>query len=129
MRPSSIQDAAELLRGFERPVRPVGGGTKPWLPDRGEEPLETGGLNRILEHNVGDFTAVLEAGVPFETAQAAFATLDRVGQVAAYRPSVTYPNNGLALALRAVAGTCGAPLGSPHGRSARKPVTNFGQRY
>ncbi len=38
------------------------------------------------------------------TAQAAFATLDRVGEVAAYRPTVTYPNNGLALALRTVAG-------------------------
>lgn len=73
MRPDSVQEASALLRGLERPVRPVGGGTKPWLPDRGEEPLETGGLDRILEHNVGDFTAVLEAGVPFADAQAAFA--------------------------------------------------------
>ena len=40
---------------------------------RDEEPLETGGADRILEHNVGDFTAVLEAGVPFAEAQAAFA--------------------------------------------------------
>ena len=38
------------------------------------------------------------------TSQAAFATLDRVSQVAAYRPTVTYPNNGLALALRTVVG-------------------------
>jgi uncharacterized protein (DUF1501 family) len=38
------------------------------------------------------------------TAQAAFATLDRVQQVSAYQPSVTYPNNGLGLALRTVAG-------------------------
>src|SRR5262245_19235914 len=38
------------------------------------------------------------------TAQAAFATLDRVGQVGAYRATVTYPNNGLGLALRTVAG-------------------------
>lgn len=38
------------------------------------------------------------------TAQAAFATLDRVGQVGAYRSTITYPNNGLALALRTVAG-------------------------
>jgi glycolate oxidase FAD binding subunit len=75
LRPSSIQEAATLLRGLERPVRPVGGGTKPWLPARDEEePLETGGLNRIVEHNVGDFTAVLEAGVPFAEAQAAFAS-------------------------------------------------------
>jgi len=38
------------------------------------------------------------------TAQAAFATIDRVQQVSTYRPSVTYPNNGLGLALRMVAG-------------------------
>ncbi len=83
MRPASIQEAAELLRGHERPVRPVGGGTKPWVPDRGEEPLETGALNRILEHNVGDFTAVLEAGVTLATAQAAFA---EHGQMLAWDP-------------------------------------------
>ncbi len=38
------------------------------------------------------------------TAQAAFATLDRVAQVGTYAPTVVYPNNGLALALRTVAG-------------------------
>ena len=83
MRPSSIEEAAALLRDLNRPIRPVGGGTKPWLPDRGEEPLETGGLDRILEHNVGDFTAVLEAGVPLATAQAAFA---EHGQMLAWDP-------------------------------------------
>jgi glycolate oxidase FAD binding subunit len=83
LRPDSVQEAAALLRGLQRPVRPVGGGTKPWLPDRGEEPLETGGLDRILEHNVGDFTAVLEAGVPFADAQAAFA---ENGQMIAWDP-------------------------------------------
>jgi glycolate oxidase FAD binding subunit len=83
LRPASVEEAAALLKGRESPVRPVGGGTKPWLPDRGEEPLETGELNRILEHNVGDFTAVLEAGVPFETAQDAFA---EHGQMLAWDP-------------------------------------------
>jgi len=83
LKPASVEEAAALLKGHERPVRPVGGGTKPWLPDRGEEPLETGGLNRILEHNVGDFTAVLEAGVPFEDAQDAFA---EHGQMLAWDP-------------------------------------------
>ena len=73
MRPSTIQEAATLLRGLQRPIRPVGGGTKPWIAARDEEPLETGGLDRIVEHNVGDFTAVLEAGVPFADAQATFA--------------------------------------------------------
>lgn len=38
------------------------------------------------------------------TAQGAFATLDRVSQVGTYGPSVTYPNNGFAQALRMVAG-------------------------
>ena len=38
------------------------------------------------------------------TVQGAFATLDRVAQVGRYTPSVTYPNNGLGQALRAVAG-------------------------
>jgi uncharacterized protein (DUF1501 family) len=38
------------------------------------------------------------------TAQGAFATLDRVAQVGSYGPSVTYPNNGFAQALRMIAG-------------------------
>src|SRR5262249_47334891 len=38
------------------------------------------------------------------TAQAAFATPDRVAQVGAYKSTVTYPNTGLALALRTVVG-------------------------
>jgi uncharacterized protein (DUF1501 family) len=38
------------------------------------------------------------------TAQAAFATLDRVTSVGAYQASVLYPNNGFALALRTIAG-------------------------
>ncbi len=66
-----------------RPIRPVGGGTKPWGPPAAGEPLETGALNRILEHNVGDFTAVLEAGTPFAEAQAAFA---EHGQAIAWDP-------------------------------------------
>src|SRR5687767_9908502 len=46
------------------------------------------------------------------TAQAAFATLDRVAQVAAYRPTVTYPNNGLGLALQTVAGAMANEIGT-----------------
>jgi uncharacterized protein (DUF1501 family) len=38
------------------------------------------------------------------TARAAFATLDRVAQVVSYTATVAYPNNGLAQALRTVAG-------------------------
>jgi uncharacterized protein (DUF1501 family) len=46
------------------------------------------------------------------SAQAAFATLDRVAQVGAYRPTVTYPNNGLGLALRTVAGAMVRQIGT-----------------
>ncbi len=46
------------------------------------------------------------------TAQAALATLDRVAGVAAYAPSVTYPNNGFGLALRAVAGAMAKGIGT-----------------
>ncbi len=73
MRPATPEEAAALLRESEGPVRPQGGGTKPWGPAVDGAVLETGGLGRIVEHNVGDFTAVLEAGVPLVEAQAAFA--------------------------------------------------------
>ena len=46
------------------------------------------------------------------TAQAAFATLDRVAQVNTYVSTVTYPNNGLAQALRAVAGAMNKGVGT-----------------
>jgi glycolate oxidase FAD binding subunit len=88
VRPGSPEEAAELLRSLGeegRPVRPRGSGTKPWGPrDDGVE-IETGGLHRILEHNVGDFTAVLEAGVPLREAQARFRT---AGQMLALDPPV-----------------------------------------
>ena len=46
------------------------------------------------------------------TAQAAFATLDRVAQVGTYSPTVAYPNNGLAQALRTVAGAMNKGIGT-----------------
>jgi len=46
------------------------------------------------------------------TQQAALATLDRVASVAAYTPSVTYPNDGLGQALRAVAGAIVRGIGT-----------------
>jgi uncharacterized protein (DUF1501 family) len=47
------------------------------------------------------------------TAQAAFATLDRVAQVARYSPTVNYPNNNpLAQALRTVAGAMTSGVGT-----------------
>ena len=46
------------------------------------------------------------------TAQAAFATLDRVALVATYTPSTVYPGNGLGQALRAVAGAMVRGIGT-----------------
>jgi uncharacterized protein (DUF1501 family) len=46
------------------------------------------------------------------TAQAAFDTLDRVAQVGAYKSSVAYPNNGLGLALKTVAGAMVKQIGT-----------------
>jgi glycolate oxidase FAD binding subunit len=85
LRPETPEDAAALLRDADVPVRPRGGGTKPWGPSDEGTVLETGGLARILEHNVGDFTAVLEAGVPLAEAQAAFAAH---GQMLALDPAL-----------------------------------------
>jgi glycolate oxidase FAD binding subunit len=85
LRPATPEEAAALLREAEGPVIPRGGGTKPWGPPSDGVVLETGGLNRILEHNVGDFTAVLEAGVPLAEAQAAFA---EHGQMLAIDPAL-----------------------------------------
>lgn len=46
------------------------------------------------------------------TAQAAFATLDRVAQVATYVPSTTYPGTGLGQALQSVAGAMVSGIGT-----------------
>jgi glycolate oxidase FAD binding subunit len=68
--PSTVDEAASLLKDNGKPVHPTGVGSR-GVPELGT-PLRTKGLNRILEHNPGDFTAVLEAGVPLAEAQAAF---------------------------------------------------------
>jgi glycolate oxidase FAD binding subunit len=77
--PDTPEEAAELLRTLGeggRTVRVRGGGTKSaWGPPAEPVAAEivTGGLGRVLEHNEGDFTAVLEAGVPLARAQTVFA--------------------------------------------------------
>jgi glycolate oxidase FAD binding subunit len=90
--PSSYEEAAELLRGAAddgRRVRFRGGGTKlEWgRPVPGPD-LEicTQGLDRVLEHNAGDFTAVLQAGTPLSVAQDVFAG---AGQVLALDPPLS----------------------------------------
>jgi glycolate oxidase FAD binding subunit len=77
--PGTIEEAAALLRQASAAgglVRFHGGGTKATWGSPGAEPsleISTGALNRIVEHNAGDLTAVLEAGVPLAEAQAQFA--------------------------------------------------------
>jgi glycolate dehydrogenase FAD-binding subunit len=79
----TVEEAAAAIRAHEA-VRPRGGGTKLGWSPRGEAwDLDTRGLNRILEHNEGDFTAILEAGVPLVEAQAAFGA---AGQMLALDP-------------------------------------------
>jgi len=53
-----------------------------------------------------------ELAFVYDSAGAALATLDRVATVAGYAPSVTYPNTGLGLALRAVAGSMVKGIGT-----------------
>jgi glycolate oxidase FAD binding subunit len=75
--PSALDAAAELLKragSAGHQVHVVGSGSRDRTdPPAGSTVLSTAGLNRVLEHNPGDFTAVLEAGVPLADAQAAFA--------------------------------------------------------
>jgi glycolate oxidase FAD binding subunit len=84
LRIASEQDIAEALCAGG-PVRIVGGGSKlGWGPPvEAERELSTAGLDRIVEHNAGDLTAVLEAGVPLAAAQEAFAA---EGQMLALDP-------------------------------------------
>jgi glycolate oxidase FAD binding subunit len=90
--PESYEEAAELLKGAAadgRRVRFRGGGTKlGWGRPVPEPDLEvcTGALDKVLEHNAGDFTAVLQAGVPLATAQN---TLAEAGQMLALDPPLS----------------------------------------
>ena len=77
--PGSIAQAGSMLAELGAaglPIRPVGAGSRAgWGgPDRASTFLSTAKLDRMVEHNPGDFTAVLEAGVPLAAAQEAFAT-------------------------------------------------------
>jgi glycolate oxidase FAD binding subunit len=80
----TVEEAAAEIRALAA-VRPRGGGTKlGWSPaGDGAVDFDTRRLNRILEHNEGDFTAVLEAGAPLVEAQAAFGA---AGQMLALDP-------------------------------------------
>jgi glycolate oxidase FAD binding subunit len=89
LRPTSDEAAAAALAGAAaggEAVRIVGGGSKARWGATGSAPdveLRTGKLDRVLEHNHGDLTAVLEAGVPLARAQQQFAS---AGQMLALDP-------------------------------------------
>ena len=90
-RPTNIDQLVASVRehgSAGRTVRPRGGGTKlgwgaEFDSDAGQVDLDIRGLNQVVEHNQGDFTAVVEAGMPLAAAQAAFA---RAGQMLAIDP-------------------------------------------
>jgi glycolate oxidase FAD binding subunit len=110
---ATAESVIEALRsaGEERtPVRFRGGGTKlGWAANRDEPELElsTARLDRIVEHNVGDLTAVLEAGVPLARAQAAFADADQM-------LSLDPPDDGATIGGVVAAGDSG-PLRARYG--------------
>ena len=92
------------------PVRFRGGGTRlGWPPAAPPETIElsTAGLTQIVEHNAGDLTAVLEAGVPLAEAQALFA---KAGQRLALDP----PDGGATIGGVVASGDTG-PLRGRYG--------------
>jgi glycolate oxidase FAD binding subunit len=86
--PASVEELAQELRAADeagKTVRLRGAGTKlSWaaVADPALE-LSTTGLQGVLEHNPGDLTAVLSAGVPLARAQEVFA---EEGQMLALDP-------------------------------------------
>jgi glycolate oxidase FAD binding subunit len=91
-----VEEAAAILTELGRTgqaVRPVGTGSRlGWCGRHNESTvdLHSSGLNRVREHNPGDFTAVLESGVTLADAQAVFAS---AGQWLAVDPPVM-PRSG-----------------------------------
>ncbi|MGI8802041.1 MAG: FAD-binding oxidoreductase [Solirubrobacteraceae bacterium] len=74
-RPADDRELAGLLAGGRR-VRPVGGATKLAWGAPGDPPellVSTEQLDEIVEHNAGDLTVVIQAGVPLARAQDRFA--------------------------------------------------------
>jgi uncharacterized protein (DUF1501 family) len=79
-------------------------------PNTGSEAV----LERSAATSIASHVPVDRPHIAFVSAsvQAAMATLDRVAAVGQYRPSVTYPANGLGQALQAVAGSMAKDIGT-----------------
>jgi len=78
VKPASAEEAAGALQAAAaegHSVRVIGAATKRgWghVVPKADVELSTAGLDAIVEHNVGDLTAVLQAGVPLSRAQETF---------------------------------------------------------
>jgi glycolate oxidase FAD binding subunit len=85
VQPTSAVDAAASLRDAGGAVRIRGGATKlDWgHPVAAAVELSTERLGALVEHNAGDLTAVLQAGMPLSRAQETFAA---AGQMLALDP-------------------------------------------
>ena len=75
--PETEREAADLLQACAADgvaVRIAGAGTKPWGSPGAEcgVELRTGGLDAILEHNRGDFTAVVQPGASLRELEETF---------------------------------------------------------
>jgi glycolate oxidase FAD binding subunit len=87
--PATLEEAIEVVRdagGAGRTMQWVGGRTKlAWGPPApaADVTVSTARLDEIVEHNRGDLTAVLQAGVPLQRAQVRFA---EAGQMLALDP-------------------------------------------
>jgi uncharacterized protein (DUF1501 family) len=79
-------------------------------PNSGNEAV----LERTAASKISSHVPVNQPHLAFvnSTTQAALGTLDKVAVVASYRPSLTYPNTGLGLALQAVAGAMNKQIGT-----------------
>jgi glycolate oxidase FAD binding subunit len=84
LRPATFEEAAAGLAAAAaegQSVRIRGAATKASWGAGGAEPdleLHTTALDEVVEHNVGDLTAVLQAGVPLARAQATFADAEQM---------------------------------------------------
>jgi glycolate oxidase FAD binding subunit len=106
--PRSAEELAAALPAARGAVRVRGAGTKlAWAAGEPDVELSTEGLDQIVEHNEGDLTAVLQAGVPLARAQERFAG---AGQMLALDP----PDHGATIG-GVVATNDSGPLRSRYG--------------
>jgi glycolate oxidase FAD binding subunit len=105
----TADEFAAQLAETPGPLRIGGAGTKSrWASESSAAELSAAGLDRIVEHNAGDLTAVLEAGVPLARAQETFRS---AGQMLALDP----PDPGGATIGGIVAANDSGPLRARYG--------------